>query len=330
MKKEHIKDILSILQQKEVKSSFIMLNGAQGRPVLLSKDNFKFLGKSSGCRIAYIDGGNAELLKSSSFSVHVIRTCCITYGCMVRKDVQKKEFFAVITPKEGRYEVKTIGAEMGFGSFDMSDGTIKDGRHNADISMIGSVVRRFSELIAAKAAAEMLGKGDIVVIDGDLTASFTGEENLIKQLRETSESRRVHVAGLSKTCSLITDKGESALQAIRKISPAGRWIYCPIVEGFRTEVGFVRLNPRSKYIFRVDAFLGIEDLSSELCVHSNDPIFLGYPYGLIEADKFARISNQEKEYLKMKLMAAAGERWKEISSAIKSNDAHEILDNISF
>ena len=39
-----------------------------------------------------------------------------------------------------------------------------------------------------------------------------------------------------------------------------------------------------------------EDYILSLVDNSKDPVFYGYPYLLIEADKLARVTNKEKEY----------------------------------
>ena len=70
------------------------------------------------------------------------------------------------------------------------------------------------------------------------------------------------------------------------------------------------------------------ELFSLLMKNSTDPVFLGYPYGLIEADKSARVSNKESEYLKTIFLVKAGKQLKKISQYFKSTDAHSILDKI--
>jgi hypothetical protein len=100
----------------------------------------------------------------------------------------------------------------------------------------------------------------------------------------------------------------------------------------RNVILFVKLNSKSKYIFRLDVLgFEIENLNKILNVlkqNSIDPVFFGYPYGLIEADKFARIQNSELEILKTKFRIYAKNKWKNIESLIKTKNSHSILDNI--
>ncbi len=75
--------------------------------------------------------------------------------------------------------------------------------------------------------------------------------------------------------------------------------------------------------FRIGKVLGI------LAEASKDPVFIGYPYGLIEADKLARVSNEEAEFLKVRLISKAGKERSKIIGYMKTVDAHSILDNIA-
>ena len=63
---------------------------------------------------------------------------------------------------------------------------------------------------------------------------------------------------------------------------------------------------------------------------SNDPIFLGYPYGLIDVDQYVRVSDEEKNYLKIKFSAKLGKQFKKLSTEENSINAHQILDSIRF
>ena len=73
----------------------------------------------------------------------------------------------------------------------------------------------------------------------------------------------------------------------------------------------------------------INKICSLLSLNAKDPVFIGYPYGLVEADKLARISNQEADLLKTQLMVSFGKDWKKVKNSLNSMNAHQILDNIS-
>ena len=50
--------------------------------------------------------------------------------------------------------------------------------------------------------------------------------------------------------------------------------------------------------------------------------------GLIEADKFARVSKKEKEILQLQLMTKFKKNLAHLTPDLSSLDAHDILDNI--
>jgi NurA-like 5'-3' nuclease len=131
----------------------------------------------------------------------------------------------------------------------------------------------------------------------------------------------------------LTDKGSSFIGLISEMQPNYNWSYYPVAEfkDSKYDILFSKLSKRSNYIFRIDInhINKINDVLSLLMKNSNDPIFLGYPYGLVEADKFARVSNKELELLKTKFMIKAGKDWKSINNLLKTKDSHGILDRIS-
>ncbi len=95
------------------------------------------------------------------------------------------------------------------------------------------------------------------------------------------------------------------------------------------EISFVKLAEKGK-VFRVENRGSIDDLQvySLLVPWAQDPVFIGYPYPLILADQLARVSNDERSALKIRLKAIAGSRWEKISQGIQ--DSHDILDSIQF
>jgi hypothetical protein len=118
---------------------------------------------------------------------------------------------------------------------------------------------------------------------------------------------------------------------IRRIAPEGAWL-CPAASSQVTKTFFVKLHASSEYVFRLDTFAHAANVAkylSPVVAHSKDPVFVGYPYGLIEADRFARVSNREAESLRMMFRVKAGKDWEMLDSAAKSMDAHSVLDRIS-
>jgi hypothetical protein len=235
------------------------------------------------------------------------------------------------------FDVDVFGADEGFNSFSAFDSTLAKGRHRINAGEVAAACRKLAELKEAVLLVDKLEPGDIIVLDRDLQATITGEKELLEELYAKAEEKNVIVCGLSKTTRLFTDTGDSALAAIASIAPSTDWWYWPVAEinndGHKAEICFVKLHKNSKYVFRFEIYQkqkdDIEKVLGLLKKNSTDPVFLGYPYGLIEADRFARVSNDEAEYLRVMLLSKAGKDSSKIINYMKSVDAHSILDNIT-
>jgi hypothetical protein len=284
----------------------------------LLKDKFFKFSTQQG-KIGFVDGGNAELLGAANFSLQLMRVYYTLYTETKREEQKRYQFYALITSNKGSYDVKFFGdIILKEFTLDQSDEHLKQGKQNGEISRVGDMVRRFAELTVAK---ELVPKADCVIIDGNLDSTFTKENELLKSLKETADEHNVSIGGLAKTCDLLTDTGNSAIGALADLEPEGSWYY-------NSNPSFVKLHPDSKYIFRLDYHGELDKLVSLLQQHSCDPVFLGYPYGLIEADQFARVSHSEKRTIQTELMMKAGDRWKTISQFLTTKNSHQILDTI--
>jgi hypothetical protein len=69
-------------------------------------------------------------------------------------------------------------------------------------------------------------------------------------------------------------------------------------------------------------------ITSALASNSKDISFPGYPYGLIDADSFARVSGDEVDKYQVPLVSEISKlgKWKKVSRHICSGDAHSVLD----
>lgn len=330
--------------------SHIQFSDPAYTPFHFSKDNFHEIKKiESNNKIAFIDGGSAEIIKSSNFSLNLIRIYYSVYKNNKRISSKKHDFYAFVYAKnvdnELFYDVEFINIDnhekneipdkkdLLLGSFDE---TIKNGITRASISNVANVIRRFSELKAAYTIIDNLEKKEIVVLDGSLQCTFTNEKKYLDILYKKAMEKNIIVCGLSKTTALMTDKGNSIANALNKFNFGGKWLYHPVAEikshVHKAEMAFVKLHEKSKYIFRFEVYKEQKEKLNEaislLADNCKDAIFLGYPYGLIEADKNARISNQEKDMILTLFSAKFGKDWEKVKSSSSSIDAHDILDSI--
>lgn len=337
-----------------------------------SKSNFGAIKKPSSARkIAFIDGGNAEIIGGANFSLQLVRLYYSIWQNNKKIKAHKDEYYILINavPKKDkgfdklRYETqifrkgattksiieeelkdqmhKSIVPDKEDLSYDSMDGTITEGINRARPSKIGEIARRFSEINACALVVDELSAGDFIVIDGTLQSSVTNEGKQLNALYSTAAAKGVIVTAFAKTNTLLTDTGNSASYAIQLISPKGSWCYHPVVDirhpDHKAEMFILKLHEKAKHVFRFEIQKEMylknpacaDEIIGLLSEISKDAVFLGYPYGLIDADKFARISNQELKSLRTQFMVKSGKKWEQLMSKNNSVNAHDVLDSIS-
>ena len=297
----------------------------------------------SGKKIAFVDGGNSEIIGSANFSLSLIRACYVIYKNNKKIISKKIEVYAFIKAANENNEICYKASFFASGSpinldeisFSSFDHTLMRGINRAEISSVPNAIRRFLELKLAKLVSDAK-LSDIIVLDGNLQSTLTNENKYLTELYESCTKNNVILAALSKTNSIFTDNGNLLSAVLAGISNLPSWSYHPIAEinsqNHKAELFFVKLNANSWHVFRFEIFnmqkMHAEFVIGELAPNCRDPIFIGYPYGLVEADRMARVSNQEKEMLKTTILVKL--RNKNIGRYLNATNAHEILDRISF
>jgi hypothetical protein len=317
------------------------------QPAEFSRDNFHRLQESAenSNRMIFIDGGNAEIIASPSLSVHFIRIFYTIYQYNKRVSCSSDEFYMLSSAKNRDdkifYELKlfkskaTTLTDSFFNEkflFDSLDYPLCEGNSRFDISKTPGIIRRLAELSTALLLASRPETNDTIIIDGDLSTRLPNEQKLINALKNTAKQNNISVLALSKTSNILTSTANSAITIIKRFAPEGLWYYYPAaLPASGNKVYFVKLHPSSDYIFKLETFESdkIETIFPSLAANSKDPVFIGYPYGLVEADRFARVSNREQEYLRTIFISKAGSNWNKIDAASKALDAHSVLDNVS-
>ena len=345
MFEEVISKILEAVDDKKILADLYPKFSGEGyRAYRIDAKNFYEIRKSDSIKkIAFVDAGNAEIIASANFSLNLIRVCYVIYQNKKKIATNTFEVLAFVQAinqnNEIHYKVSffqirnNIGfEEMSFSSFDR---TLMLGINRAEISSVANSLRKFAELKVAKSISD--GKiADIIVLDGNLQSTLTNENNYLNELYGSCSKNNIILTALSKTTSLFTDNGNLLSVVLSSISNYPSWFYYPIVEiknfNHKAEMFFVKFHKDSKHIFRFEIFNEQKSKAEEtfniLAGNCIDPIFIGYPYGLVEADKIARVSNNEKYSLKTMLLMKL--RNRNIEKYLSSVNAHEILDKISF
>lgn len=323
--------IVSFLSKKVSTSGSAILVGSHERIPIKSDCFFPLSSSLPPVHVVFVDGGNGEILRGANVCVHFVRLFACWYHNNVRVERELKERMVVVAAQQSgldvSFEAKVFdleGVELSSQIFDSFDPAISLAGRRADPSSVALYVRKLLELGFAESIIERLGEGDILVRDGDLEGFGSAVEERIKFLRLVADKKKVIVLGLSKTSALCTDSGNSALAVLSKLAPAGSWVY---YSGGR--VGFVKLHANSKYVFRCDVLqqdrLALFYAVPLLAVNSGDPVFLGYPYGLVEADKFAQVPKDEASQLRLRFAVQSKDVFKSFEHAV---DAHDILDSL--
>lgn len=308
------------------------------KKIRINKANFHEIKRMKSSKtLVFIDGGNAELISTPNISLQIIRIFHSIYRNNKREKLGITEFYQ-LTVAEGnkdkikyRVEIFPFKGKTSLESFvfDSKERSISMGDKRAEISRTGDIIRRLAELDKARELASL--KNSIIILDGNLEAVYPGEDIILNSLYDEAVKNKNIVCALSKTSRLFTDKGSSLLSYLNNIK-AGTWYYPIRDKGKGFDIYFIKLNNKSEHLFRFDVLKGYKYSENELFWllkdNSRDLTFPGYPFGLIEADKYARVSNNEKNTLKMIFLARMGVLAKDIKNLSSSIDAHSILDRL--
>jgi len=360
--KRLVEDLDTNMPEEELGDPFLSSHSYRVYP--LNVDYFKPIEVvESGRRLAFVDGGNQELVSAPNFSVQLNRVCFSTF--LGRQRIQPQsvpqriEFlsltFAKFRDEQIYYDTSLFPMSeeiSGFLpdpsdlSFNSVDKRIMMGTSRADIGHVASIARGFAEWEYAKLVAEKeLSKGDALVMDGTLRTRFMNESKYAQAAYATAKAKGIVYTGLSKTSRLFTTTGLSLLGAIRKLAAENRvgsvWYYYPIADSLSLEheaaIFILRLSDQSERVFRFEIHAGqakalsaidLNELFSQLSTNASDLTFPGYPYGLIDVDDRSRVRSEELETYRVMLFSEISRLG--LSSRLlrhmQSVDAHDTLN----
>ncbi len=309
-----IDELLATLSEAINKpSTRALFVGKDYHSIPFSEDNFHSITPAKG-KLAFVDGGNAEILSAVNFSLHFFRIyyCVYENNKLVKQD--KREFFALINSitKNNKlfFQTKLFQTDLIIPLISSTD--------VESLASVADLVRRAAEIEITKDI-----DSDYIILDGNLKA----DNEFIKDLLKDKS-----LYALSKTNELFTDSGNSLTVELSNLTTLPEWYYTNLVKinskFHDAKMIITKLHKNSKYIFKLETSKD-DDLSilPILAFNSTDPVFFGYPYGLVQADKHARVSNQEKEYFKVKLLTSSKNQEK-LSQYLNTINAHNILDSI--
>ncbi len=301
---------------------------------------------------AFVDGGNAVIIKAPAAEIHQVRTAVVVTSGKKIAAVKQKEGYILIKAevKSGKvsYKARLFDSNLNRpatekdGLLELESSGITAAAPENDSSGLGraaGMARRILELAAASATAKELASyyggtaKKLVVLDGTLETFNSREKSEMESLLAAAAADNILVGAVAKTCSLLTKDGKPLIAAADEIS-GGKKGHVIVSAGEnsldKATAAIARLNQNASYLFKVETTAAghFEGLLAALESQSNDVAFPGYPYGLIMADRFARVSDNDAEITKSKIAATANAEMKELLRQEKALDAHDVLDRM--
>lgn len=356
-----VSDLGRQLSQKEHSDSIFPYATIKSRTI--TSDSFKEIkGIENPKKIAFIDGGDGPIEDSPNFLIVMNR---VYFGIFQGKNKLKPrhlksrvEFFSYvvsnITTEDGKKRISFDAKLYPYNEDDVEylpsekDLSLKtEGTTILEKSRVVSLSRRFAEwLIAKKVVEEELQKGDMIVLDGSLQTSFKNEIKYADSLYQAATKKGVIVCGLAKTSRLITESGDPLLARIDQISENvsfPRW-YVEVAECVTADDrGFMlaaKFHPKSKHVFRFEVlreqFNKMSDSEKDevlasLAANASDLSMLGYPYGFVDADRFAQVRKNELKMYKGLIMAEMlrHPEWKDLQRYGFTTKFHDELNEVT-
>ncbi|MFN3655345.1 MAG: DNA double-strand break repair nuclease NurA [Candidatus Nitrosotenuis sp.] len=357
--RELINELGRQLTQKEHLD--VILN-SKGKQYIIEPKEFRAINPiPNPKKIAFIDGGDGSLEEAPNFLITINRVFFSLFRGRTRiksKTKQRIQFFSFVVSTvhtdEGKKKIVYDTRLFPYGSEDRaylpSESDListSEGTGVLQELRLNSLARKFTEWnLAIKVVQDELEKGDMIVLDGSLQTSFRNETKYANRLYDVALQKGVIVCGLAKTSRLITEAGDPLLARISEISedvPFGSWYVRVAEEITSDDRGFMlvaKFHPKSKFVFRFEILREqfnkmeedeINSILSSLAANANDVSMLGYPYGAIDADRFAQVRLDELNMYRGIIMSEMMRRpeWKRLKKYGESLSAHDFLNEVS-
>ena len=357
--KNLVEELGTRLSQKE--HSDIVLNNGTGRQFEIRPSEFvEITSINKPRRIAFVDGGDGTLRESPNFLITINRVYFSMFQGDKRvrpKSKSRVQFFSCITSdileeggrKKIRYDTRIfthndedrhyMPSEADLASKTDSVVLLQDG--------VGSIGRKFSEWkMALHVVEHELESGDMIVMDGSLQTSHKNEVKYATRLYDAAMKKGVIVCGLAKTSRLITESGDPLLARIAEIAedvPFGRWYVRVAEEVSSDDRGFMlatKLHKKSAHVFRFEILreqfermdsVTLNSILASLAANSHDMAMIGYPYGAIDADRFAQVRTDELSMYRGIISSEMLRKpeWRKMQRYNAGSGTHDILNEVT-
>ena len=320
-------------------------------------------------RIAFVDGGNAMLAEAPSFVIYINRVYYSMFsGRRREKPIRQPrvEFFSCMTSKSTPSQSSNTHADEAYYStrlFTRNDadhdrlpqdddlGISRNDAKSQGLSResLRTMPREMAEWAVAGSVIDgELNDGDILVMDGTLQTRSVLESKFAAPICKKATQKGVVLCGLAKTSTLVTTDNLPLIgRASELAETAGlrgrRWFVGVCNRATANDMGYmyiVRFHERSRYTFRFSvlgeqhegmAHAEVESVLASIAANSRDISMPGYPYGAIDADRFAKVRNREaamhRNMLDAELACMPGGEG--IAAQIRSMSMHRALNRVT-
>jgi hypothetical protein len=358
--KSLIEELGAHLSQKE--HSDRVLNNGKGKQFLIAPSEFSEIKPiDSPRKIAFVDGGDGPLEESPNFLITINRVYFSLFQGKKRikpKENPRVQFFSSVTSnittvngkKEVSYNTRLFPHSAEDKKYLPDESDLTSSTESTSVlqgARLNSLGRRFAEWqLAIHVVESELDKGDMLVLDGSLQTSFKNEIKYANRLYDLAMSKGVIVCGLAKTSRLITESGDPLLARIAEIAedvPFGKWHVKVAEEISADDRGFmlaVKFHAKSRFVFRFEILreqfssMNNDELNSvlaSLAENSQDVSMIGYPYGAIDADRFAQVRRDELGMYQGFILSEKlrHPEWKRLQKYSASLTAHDTLNGVT-
>jgi hypothetical protein len=355
-----IEELGTHLSQKE--HSDVVLNNGKGKQFLIEPSEVcEIKSVENPKKIAFVDGGDGPLEESPNFLITINRVYYSLFQGTMRvkpKVNPRVQFFSYVTStistvdgkKNVSYETKLFPHNPDDKKYLPVESDLTSSTESTSVlqgARLNSLGRRFAEWqLAIHVVETELEKGDMIVMDGSLQTNFKNEIKYANKLYDLAMSKGVIVCGLAKTSRLITESGDPLLARVAEIAEDvnhQKWYVKVAEEVSADDRGFmmaVKFHPQSRYVFRFEILreqfsaMSPDELDlvlGSLAENCTDVAMVGYPYGAIDADRFAQVRREELTMYQGLILSEKLRRpeWKRLQKYSASLTAHDALNGVT-
>lgn len=262
---------------------------------------FKPLKDWSFSKVAFIDGGNAQIFETSARALHICKIAIVFYeGNKIESLIVKSFFVKTTASHDFRIEfypniIEPVSIALdsealsSSGSFITPSTGCNFGRRLLELY--------FADHVISKRLA------DLVVMDGSLDFRIVLEKEFIKKFENKL------VVAVAKQSKIFTSKGYDfsvLLQHIASMKSLNHWLYYPVFKNeqyFKTLFVSFQKNRALRFDVTNSSFKTLDKIINFLSFQSNDILLQGYPIGLARAHSLAVIKDSDINSAKLDLVS---------------------------